>query len=91
MKKQKCLRSVADPVKLVYISIGKSDDKLPQAGWSNFVEDVDAEIRSYSRTIHGMWFSLPQGSVAKRLLVHRNIPERGNTSPGAAREPRTGL
>lgn len=46
----------------VYVSIGNSDDKLPQARWAEFagkVHHVLANAASaYDGHIHGSWFSL---------------------------------
>ena len=42
----------------VYISIGNSDDKLPQAEWAEFVMRIQALMQAYG-TIHGEWYSLP--------------------------------
>lgn len=43
----------------IYVSIGNSDDKLSQAMWAAFVDDVDSIVRQYATTVHGQWFSLP--------------------------------
>lgn len=43
---------------IVYISIGNSDDKLTQKGWSNFVADVDDDVEAAGH-VHGRWFSAP--------------------------------
>ena len=42
----------------IYVSIGNSDDKLSQAMWAAFVDDVDSIVRQYATTVHGQWFSL---------------------------------
>lgn len=48
----------------IYVSIGNSDDKLTQARWSRFYEEVDRAIRDVVKyegaRIHGTWLSLPQ-------------------------------
>ena len=45
------------------ISIGNSDDKLPQARWADFIDDVRSiidEADSDNRiNVHGEWFSAP--------------------------------
>jgi hypothetical protein len=47
----------------VYISIGNSDDKLTQAEWSSYVQDVDrlfeSAVRYEGARVHGRWHSLP--------------------------------
>jgi hypothetical protein len=43
----------------VYISIGNSDDKLPQARWADFLTDMDGAIREHAIEVHGEWHSLP--------------------------------
>lgn len=52
------------PGQTVLVSIGNSDDRLTQAQWARFYEDVDTEIRALAvdlcrGTIHGAWASLP--------------------------------
>lgn len=44
---------------IVYISIGNSDDKLPQAEWCDFISDVDVAIRDWVDLRHGCWHSMP--------------------------------
>jgi hypothetical protein len=44
---------------IVYISIGNSDDKLPQKDWAAFVQDVHDTITDGTLKIHGQWFSAP--------------------------------
>lgn len=41
----------------VYVSIGNSDDKLPQADWASFHTGVDAVIRRAAHQVHGAWVS----------------------------------
>lgn len=43
----------------VYISIGNSDDKLPQAEWSAFAKRVGIAVRARASAVHGEWYSLP--------------------------------
>jgi hypothetical protein len=52
-------RTLTEPQKFVtvYISIGNSDDKLPQAGWHNYVCDVESAIYAYAWEVHGIWLS----------------------------------
>jgi hypothetical protein len=42
-----------------YVTIGNSDDKLPQREWANFYAAVDAVIRAEAVTVHGAWMSNP--------------------------------
>jgi hypothetical protein len=42
---------------IVYLSIGNSDDKLPQAQWSEFVHEIRTWVAERATTVHGMWFS----------------------------------
>jgi hypothetical protein len=43
----------------VYVSIGNSDDKLTQAGWSEFVADMTIALLDNGGNFLGKWFSLP--------------------------------
>ena len=45
-----------------YISIGNSDDKLPQADWARFIADMRALLVADWQgrlQVHGEWFSAP--------------------------------
>lgn len=44
-------------MKTVYVSIGNSDDKLPQAQWFGFWATTDAFVQLLARTVHGAWLS----------------------------------
>lgn len=44
---------------IAYISIGNSDDKLTQARWAEFVEQVSDTLHDHTYTRHGEWFSVP--------------------------------
>jgi hypothetical protein len=48
---------------VVYISVGNSDDKLPQARWATFVREVRRAVGqtgSYDGgQVHGDWYSSP--------------------------------
>ncbi|MEV4806787.1 hypothetical protein AB0K18_42905 [Nonomuraea sp. NPDC049421] len=48
-----------DPIgaRTVYVSIGNSDDKLPQAEWADFVTQVGYLMHKYCRVMHGFWLS----------------------------------
>lgn len=43
----------------VYITLGNSDDKLPQNEWAHFVAAVRGVLRDEASVMHGEWFSLP--------------------------------
>jgi hypothetical protein len=43
----------------IYISIGNSDDKLPQAEWVQYYWAVHQLLRFYGNHIHGQWISDP--------------------------------
>lgn len=48
---------------VAYISIGNSDDKLPQAEWADFVRRVGYAVQMASEVaggaVHGRWLSEP--------------------------------
>ena len=52
--------------KIVYISIGNSDDKLTQREWIEFIKDIDGYIEYVcdggTATLHGRWFSAPESA-----------------------------
>lgn len=43
----------------VYVAIGNSDDKLTQAQWSHFCQEVDDAVRQEASEVHGEWYSPP--------------------------------
>lgn len=43
----------------VYISIGNSDDKLPQGSWWSFCNELEFLLDNYYVAVHGQWYSLP--------------------------------
>lgn len=43
----------------IYISIGNSDDRLSQAEWSGYVNDVRVLIEDTAEAVHGIFFSQP--------------------------------
>jgi hypothetical protein len=45
----------------VYVSIGNSDDKLPQAVWARFVADVKEVVAEHADQVYGQWYSVPDG------------------------------
>lgn len=44
---------------IYYLCIGNSDDKLTQAEWRDFIDDVDITLQLANHT-HGRWFSEPK-------------------------------
>jgi hypothetical protein len=52
---------MSDPT--IFVMIGNSDNKLPQAQWATFCEEVvtliDFHVVEHYGQIHGVWFSLP--------------------------------
>ncbi len=42
-----------------YVSAGNSDDKLSQADWAAFVQQVRLALSGRARETHGEWYSLP--------------------------------
>lgn len=43
----------------VYVSIGNSDDLLPQKDWAAYIGQVMAKIQRDAREVFGIWFSAP--------------------------------
>jgi hypothetical protein len=43
----------------VYVSIGNSDDKLGQAQWAQFCEDLLSILDDFADRVYGQWYSLP--------------------------------
>lgn len=50
---------MAGTVTAFYISIGNSDDKLPQMEWAAYCHRVNVEVRKHAMAVHGHWFSEP--------------------------------
>jgi hypothetical protein len=46
-------------MRTVYVSIGNSDDKLPQAVWARFWRSVRSTLAVYAINTHGEWLSSP--------------------------------
>jgi hypothetical protein len=46
----------------VYVTIGNTDDKLPQVYWAAFAGSVLGAVRRTAQHIHGEWVSLPLSS-----------------------------
>jgi hypothetical protein len=47
---------------IVYISIGNSDDKLPQKEWADLIADIDDDVLRAAHVVHGRWFSAPDSA-----------------------------
>lgn len=46
----------------VYVSIGNSDDRLPQGVWASFCQLLRAELDRAEAHVHGEWYSLPMSA-----------------------------
>lgn len=61
----------------IYLSIGNSDNKLPQERWSDFQSDFQILINDLfygdKATVHGMWYSLPTASF-QNMCICVEIP-----------------
>lgn len=57
-----------DPV-TVYVSIGNSDDKLTQARWSAFYQQVEIIIRDRARRMYGVWLSCPAAEYQNACIA----------------------
>lgn len=42
----------------VFVSIGNSDDRLPQSAWAEYFALVDARVGAAAAMIHGRWVSV---------------------------------
>lgn len=66
---------------IVYVSIGNSDDKLPQHRWSKFGTDLIHILSSIRNgQIHGIWYSAPD-SPYQNLCVCVELPELYTSAP----------
>lgn len=45
--------------RMIYVSIGNSDDKLSQSRWALYVHSVLEQVRGMAEVIHGEWYSAP--------------------------------
>lgn len=52
-------RKRASVTRLVYVSIGNSDDKLSQSEWAVFLGSVREVLRRHASAVHGEWYSAP--------------------------------
>jgi hypothetical protein len=53
----------------VYVSIGNSDDKLTQARWSVFYEQVTFACRNLARRVYGDWLSPPSSQFQNACIA----------------------
>lgn len=53
----------------VYVSIGNSDDKLGQAGWSQYVTEVNGLVRDHAEFIYGEWYSEPSSRYQNACIA----------------------
>lgn len=44
---------------IAYVSIGNSDDKLPQHDWAKFQIDLQSTLHAAGGYFHGEWYSSP--------------------------------
>lgn len=57
----------------VYVSIGNSDDKLPQREWAKFITDLNYAVSIHAREVYGQWFSEPAApfqNMVTAFLLH---------------------
>lgn len=53
---------------IVYLSIGNSDDKLPQQDWASYQARFLNEVRQIGVRVHGVWYSSPAGSYQNMCI-----------------------
>lgn len=58
----------------VYVSIGNSDDKLPQREWSDFAEEFANVIAGLALRVHGVWFSEPSAPFQNACVCAEVCP-----------------
>lgn len=61
------------PMTTVYVSIGNSDDRLTQAEWSTFADEVAYTVEIASSVVHGVWYSAPD-SPYQNACICAEIP-----------------
>lgn len=44
-------------MRIVYASIGNSDNRLTQAEWSAYAYQFEELVRRYATQVHGVWYS----------------------------------
>lgn len=63
---------------VLYVSIGNSDDKLPQAEWSEYVTEFCRTVRNYADEIHGEWYSAADSAYQNACMAIVVIPDDVN-------------
>lgn len=63
-----------DDLLTVYVSIGNSDDKLTQARWSCFHDQVAFACRARACQVYGDWLSLPNTPYQNACLAFAIAP-----------------
>lgn len=58
----------------VYVSIGNSDDKLTQARWSQFHDQVTHACRCLAGRVYGDWLSLPNTQFQNACIAFAIYP-----------------
>jgi hypothetical protein len=46
-------------LRMIYVSIGNSDDRLDQKHWARFAHLVMSTVQRAAREVHGVWWSAP--------------------------------
>jgi hypothetical protein len=59
----------------VYVSIGNSDDKLTQARWSVFHDQVVFACRNLARRVYGDWLSVPNAPFQNACIAFGIYPD----------------
>jgi len=59
----------------VYISIGNSDDKLPQAEWHRYCQETVDMVEDVATRIYGVWFS-ESSSEYQNMCIAAEFDER---------------
>jgi len=72
--------------KTVYVSIGNSDNKLPQAEWYYFACEVKIVAEMYSRAWHGTWSSETLSAYQNAVFCFEVHPAHVETAKDRLRE-----
>lgn len=59
---------------IVYVSIGNSDDKLPQSNWAEFQVALYDTVRKQAEQVHGVWYS-DSTSEFQNACVCADVPD----------------
>jgi len=59
----------------VYVSIGNSDDKLPQARWHEYWIALRELVVRYAVEVHGEWLSIPVSPYQNACLCFDVLPD----------------